>query len=533
MPRLTYKDQQFHVLPQESVLDAFLRQGISIPFSCRGGVCQVCLQRCTEGDVAAAAKKGLSHELSDQGYFMACSCVPTGDMRIEPPLAEHFYIQTMVADKSMLNRDVCRLLLEPARTLDYKAGQFVNLRGSNGLVRSYSLASLPDEDYFLEIHVKRMKNGAMSNWILDELQVGDAVEIQGPDGECTYRPGHASDPMLMVCTGTGLAPLLGIVRDALHHEHAGRIYLYHGSSHLGGLYLQDTLKELAARYANFHYLPCVSGKDGRINDCLAGRAHDLAIANHPDLRGWRIYLAGMPEMVEATERIALSNGASPDMIQSDPFLLTELRKKPRSAPEAKSFDDSASSSGSPATSKPKDPPPDPELWQALRQGALLREILEDFYTRVYADDKLASFFRNATKQRLIEKQYSFMNQVITGDKVYFGDRPRNAHHWMVISDELFDYRATLMVTCMRDHSLPEPMVQRWHAIEEHYREEMVKSTPWPKIVHGIELPLDGFEELTIDSGTLCDGCGREIHPGDQVRYHLRLGTTYCSGCNGG
>lgn len=51
-------------------------------------------------------------------------------------------------------------------------------------------------------------------------------------------------------------------------------------------------------------------------------------------------------------------------------------------------------------------------------------------------------------------------------------------------------------------------------------------------MNGVALPLDGFGEVTLDSGTLCDACAREVHAGEHVRYHLRLGTTYCSDCMG-
>ncbi|MEW6646697.1 MAG: group 1 truncated hemoglobin [Pseudomonadota bacterium] len=183
-------------------------------------------------------------------------------------------------------------------------------------------------------------------------------------------------------------------------------------------------------------------------------------------------------------------------------------------------------------SAPAVPLPDPEMWQALQQGALLSTVLEDFYTRVYADTRLASFFHGVTKQRAIEKQFLFLRQLFTGEKVYFGDRPRNAHHWMVISDELFDYREHLMETCLRSHGLPEYLITRWLAMEEGFRSDLVKDAPWKRIMGGMELPVEGFGESVMEVGTLCDSCGGEIDAGTPVRYHLRLGTTYCPDCAG-
>lgn len=179
---------------------------------------------------------------------------------------------------------------------------------------------------------------------------------------------------------------------------------------------------------------------------------------------------------------------------------------------------------------PREPTPDPEMWTALGEGKLLYGILKDFYSRVYDDARLAPFFKDVTRQHSIEKQYNFLYQTFTGENVYFGERPRNAHHWMVISAELFDYRNALMQTVLREHGLPEHLMKRWEAMEESYRSVIVKERAWPKIRDGQVLPLEGYESLHLDSGTLCDGCGAELNVGEAVQYHVRLGTVYCVTC---
>lgn len=176
------------------------------------------------------------------------------------------------------------------------------------------------------------------------------------------------------------------------------------------------------------------------------------------------------------------------------------------------------------------PEPDPEMWQALGEGSLLTRILDDFYTQVYADERLASFFHGVTKQRAIEKQYLFLRQIFSGDKVYFGDRPRNAHHWMVISDELFDYREELMANTLRKQGLAEHLVERWMLMEEGFRADLVKREPWKRKMGDVELPVEGYEEIVLEVGSICDSCGNEVDAGETVRYHLRLGSIYCPSC---
>lgn len=515
------QQRDIYTRESENVLDALLRQGIEIPFSCRSGVCHVCVQQCKQGDIAPRAQKNLAPNLVKAGYFLACQCVPVGDMHIAPPAG--LFKTTLVHSKEMLSPHVCRICIEPPNNFHYQAGQFINLRNPDGVTRSYSLASLPAEDYFLEIHVKRMDGGIMSNWLIDDLQVGDCIDVLDADGDCHYQASAHDRPLLLVGTGTGLAPLVGIVRDALHHNHEHEIHLYHGGRNTDRFYLHDQLKQLEQQHRNFHYYECISGTGTASPGMFAGRVHEVAFARHPDLHNWSVYLAGLAEMVDAGTQLAAQQGAAPQNIYSDAFTLRDLRQSSREEKTASSQPEEDVSA--------KYPPPDPGLWAALQDGKLLSSILTDFYTIVYADDKLSSFFTGVTKQRLIEKQYLFIRQILTGEKVYFGDRPRNSHHWMVISDKLFDYRESIMVDCLRKHGLPEAMIARFMAMEGFYRRDIVKSAPFARMVGNIEKPFEGFDEMTLDVGTLCDSCSREVVPGEKVIYHVRLGKIYCADCS--
>ncbi|MEM9458612.1 MAG: hypothetical protein AAGF11_30835 [Myxococcota bacterium] len=174
--------------------------------------------------------------------------------------------------------------------------------------------------------------------------------------------------------------------------------------------------------------------------------------------------------------------------------------------------------------------PDPEMWAALDEGAKLTEILDDFYTRVYADPRLSPFFEGITKEWVAQKQYSFMRSKFTGEKIYFGNRPRNAHHWMVISDELFDHRESLMESCLRAAGLPEHLIMRWRALEEVFRKQIVKTKPRARKVSGVALPLEGYAYITLEVGTVCDGCHQPLEAGTTAPYHRRTGQLYCSEC---
>jgi NAD(P)H-flavin reductase/truncated hemoglobin YjbI len=386
---------------------------------------------------------------------------------------------------------------------------------------------VPQEDYFLEVHVKRVPDGIMSNWIFDELSENDELEFHGPKGNSYYVPGERDQPLLLIGTGTGLSPLLGIVRDALASGHSGPVYIYHGSRYPQGLYLQNTLNELAMRHKNLHPNYCVSSDDVPAG-FRSGRASDVALAEHAELKGWRVYLCGHPVMVRDTHQAVLDAGAGPLEIHSDPFW--GLDDTGDTSTEATDGSEESTPARIRCEERRKYPEPDLELWKALGEGRLLSEVFIDFYNRVYEDPLLSPFFEGITKQRSIEKQYNFMCQVLTGKDVYFGERPRNAHHWMVISGEMFDHREELMESCLRRAGLPEYWIRKFRAIEETYREDIVKDKPWNKILFGKEVPVEGFDEMTLDDATLCDGCHQEVLAGERVQYHVRLGKIYCRLC---
>lgn len=523
MVDITYQGKTYSCRESESIQDAFLRQGINLPFSCRKGVCQVCLQRSISGTPPKNSQKGLKDSLVAKNYFLPCLCRPEQDMEFASPSDDDLYFTAVVAAKEQLAKDIFRIQLEPSLELNYRSGQFINLRRPDGVSRSYSLASVPGEDYYLELHVKRKLGGAMSNWIIDELGVSSEIDIQGPNGSCFYAPKSPYQDMLLVGTGTGLAPLIGIARTALASGHTGQIHLYHGSSKLDGLYLVDELREMARNTPNFHYTPCVSSESAP-EHFRQGRVHTIAFAQHKALEGWHVHVAGNPDMVDSAEALAVAAGADPAELFADAFVLKDLRSTPRPA-----------SGENPAApnSDIREFPPDPEMWAALKEGEVMAAILTDFYTRVFDDPILSPYFAGVTKQRLIEKVYSFMRQVFTGEKFYFGDRPRNAHHWMVISDEFFDYREALMASCMRRHGLAKHLIERWQAIEESYRGDIVKAKPFGRVIGGVEQPVEGFGHTVLEVGALCDSCGRMLEPGEEVQYHLRLGHIYCGACHKG
>jgi CDP-4-dehydro-6-deoxyglucose reductase, E3 len=319
VPTIVYEGQAYTCDDGESVLDCLTRHGVLLPSSCRNGVCQTCMMHAISGDVSEEAQQGLKDTLKIQGYFLACVCRPKTDIEIRQADAEgHRHAGTVTAMERM-NAQVMRLRLRPSAPFPYRAGQFINLLHGN-TARSYSLASLPEEQE-LELHIRHVPNGQVSSWVHQKLQQEDSIEFFGPAGDCFYVPGNPEQPLLLIGTGTGLAPLYGIVRDAISQGHTGEIRLFHGSLHRDGLYLVDALSKLAAAHGNIRYTPCVLHGEVPAGGAV-GAIDDVVMQAIPDLAGWRVYLCGDPEIVHRLQSRAFLAGAGMQEIHADAFTFT-------------------------------------------------------------------------------------------------------------------------------------------------------------------------------------------------------------------
>ena len=318
---VTIEGSSYALHDGESVLECLERHGVAMSSSCRSGVCQSCMLRCVGGEVPLAATKPLRATLREQGYFLSCVCRPTTDLSVTRAEDAIQRVSCTIAELTWLNQSILCVRLSPRESFLYSPGQFANFVRPDGTVRSYSIASLPEVESTLEFHVASMPNGKMSGWLANEARVGDALELTGPNGNCFYTRENLEQPILLVGTGTGLAPLYGIVRDALQKGHTGPIHLFHGSLFERGLYLVSELRAMAESYGTFQFTPCVLNADGRTDETISVGAIDgLVSSAYPSLKGWRVYLCGHPDTVKLLQRKVFLAGASMKDILADAFL---------------------------------------------------------------------------------------------------------------------------------------------------------------------------------------------------------------------
>lgn len=315
MATVTYRGRRHDVRDDQTVLDALLAAGEPIPSSCRAGACGACVSRATSGDLPPESQVGLRDALRARGYFHACMCRPRGDLVVEPA-GEALRAPARVEARELLSATVARVLLRLDRPFEATPGQYVTLHRA-GVARSFSIAARRD-DRTIELHVRRIPGGKMSPWLCDEARPGDELVVQGPLGFCVYVPGRPAQPLVLACTGTGLAPLWGVLHDALAAGHTGPILVVHGAVDPAGLYLVDELRALAAAHPNVRYVPSVL-RDARPG--LEEGAIDAVVARHvPRAVGVRAFVCGAPDVVQLLKKKLFLSGASLRDILSDAFV---------------------------------------------------------------------------------------------------------------------------------------------------------------------------------------------------------------------
>lgn len=498
--QITWKNSVFQGREGESVLETLIRGGADIAFSCRKGSCQVCMMRCASGAPTEVSTTRLRPELQDSGHFLPCLCVPTEDLVIESPDLSVLSLEALVAEREMVRPHILRLRLEPERTIEWHPGQY--LRVGDGInARSYSISSVQAEDYFVELHVQVRDGGAVSPW-LKSRAVNDTVRIEGPLGDCHWREEWKTRPLIVIATGTGIPAMWGLVRDALRGGQS-KILFFAGVRDADDLWLSDEI----ARHQNadFTFVPCVS--NGRVTE----RAEVVAFKTMSDCEGATLVLCGNPGMVQNARSLGVLAGISREDIFADPF----DDASPFWPNDREVYDALG---------------PYEDLWEALGEGVVLRAVLEDFYDEAFEDPELAPYFHNVTKERAISKQYEFLAAMFRGDHAYFGALPFNAHHWMIISDALFDYREKMFERHLRAHHVCENHIRLWGSLHEKFRREIVKSQPRGLIWGDTELAHSGFQREVIMVATVCDGCQAEMGEGTHGMMHVRTGELFCDAC---
>lgn len=310
-----------------TILDDALIHGVNFPYGCQKGFCGKCKATIIEGEVTyeGDVPNGITPEEVADGMALLCQCRAKSDVALvvdELDSVADIEIRTLpckVQSIKHLNHDVTQIFLKipNAESLQYLAGQYIDLHHPDFEPRAFSIANAPSNDGLIELHVRLIEGGKFTNFIFNQLKEKSLLQLEGPKGDFFFRE-ESKKPVILMAGGTGFAPVKSIVEHAIATKLNREIYLYWGVRDALDLYM-DLPQQWADEYDNIHFVPILSQPNEKWQG-RKGLVHEGILEDFEDLTGYEVYACGPPEMVKSAAKSFVKQGMIQDNFFSDAFV---------------------------------------------------------------------------------------------------------------------------------------------------------------------------------------------------------------------
>jgi CDP-4-dehydro-6-deoxyglucose reductase len=317
--------KKFEAQAGELLLDAALRQSVVLDYSCRTGRCSTCKGRILNGFTEASQQElGLSDEERAAGWVLTCVRRVESNVEIDiedlgdVSLPEAKTLPCRIQSLDRLSSDVLKIVLRlpPTSSLSFFPGQYIDVLGSEGLRRSYSIANAPRADKLIELHVREVAEGAMSRYWFEQAKVNDLLRLRGPLGTFFLRE-QAEKDLVFLATGTGIAPVKAILEGLEAQGESAQPRSI--SVYWGGRTPEDLYWSTASLSRPIRFTPVLSRAD---SDWPHARGHvqDALLADGPDLSRAVIYACGSDTMIHSAQALLHAAGLPKKNFHSDAFV---------------------------------------------------------------------------------------------------------------------------------------------------------------------------------------------------------------------
>ena len=307
----------------DNLLEVLCDNAVPISYSCKAGRCGTCRCRVVAGHIQVNGAEQ-SRAPATGETILACQATLTQDCVIEVAEADEIVVhpaktlKATVASIEDLTHDIKRVRLALSKPFEFSPGQYATLQFTPGHIRPYSMAGTADAQE-MEFHIRLVPDGRVTSYVAHELTVGQTVRLSGPLGTAYLRRKHEG-PILCVAGGTGLAPMLSILRGMAQSGMRNPVHLYFGVRSPRDIYGLAWLEALRAALPNLSVKVVVASGEAP-EGCQTGIVTEAINADWPnqDMSRWRAYLAGPPVMVEATSLLLRRKGMDAGHIYADAF----------------------------------------------------------------------------------------------------------------------------------------------------------------------------------------------------------------------
>ncbi|MDO5095403.1 MAG: FAD-binding oxidoreductase [Peptostreptococcaceae bacterium] len=315
-----------------TLLSLLVDNEIFIPSACGGkGSCGFCKVKVLEGagPILPTEESFITKDEEKDHVRLSCQVKVKNDLKIEID-EELFnvkqYDYTVLSNENVTDTIKNLIMQLPeGKEINFKPGQYIQLmskkyKGSSEEVyRAYSIASSPNDKNQVGLLIGHVPEGIVSSYVHYHLHADQKVTVVGPYGDFYYRENDKE--MVMVAIGTGMAPILSILRymreEKLTHRKATFFY---GAKVEDELFFGEEFEELQRELPNFKYVPCLSrvpeggswaGERGRVTDAI-----QKYIDNGPDCEA---YLCGSGVMIDSVVDLLKQKGLAEEDILYDKF----------------------------------------------------------------------------------------------------------------------------------------------------------------------------------------------------------------------
>jgi CDP-4-dehydro-6-deoxyglucose reductase len=308
-----------------SLLDAASSAGIALPYSCRTGRCSTCKALVQRGQTRPLTDEtGLSPEEVEAGWILTCARTAETDVALDIEdlggitLPQPKTLPCRIAELDKLAPDVLRvkLRLPPTATFSFIPGQYIDVIGTNGIRRSYSLANSNCSEKLLELHIRAVNSGSMSDYWFNHAELNDLLRLNGPLGTFFLRECKNTD-IFFLATGTGIAPVKAILESLTHgpeNQQPQSITVL-----WGGRKPEDFYIDLAAIPGKHRYIPVISRPNERWAGAT-GYVQEILLSAAPDLSKAAVYACGSDSMIQDAKKLLSNAGLPTARFYSDAFV---------------------------------------------------------------------------------------------------------------------------------------------------------------------------------------------------------------------
>ncbi|WP_288829442.1 2Fe-2S iron-sulfur cluster-binding protein [uncultured Paraburkholderia sp.] len=305
-----------------NLLEALRANSVPISYSCMAGRCGTCRCKLVAGRVLESGPEQSVSPMSAGQSVLACQTTVIENCAIEIPEPDEVVvhpartIKGTVVGLEDLTHDIKRLRLALAKPLEFSPGQYATLQFTPQHIRPYSMACTQDAKE-IEFHVRVVPDGRVTSYIAKDLKLGDQVRVNGPLGTAYLRRKYEG-PVICIAGGTGLAPVLSVLRGKIASGMRNPVHLYFGVRSDNDVYGVGWLEEIQEQYPNLHVHVVVATGTSQ-GKRRSGVVTQAVEQDWRSLNGWRAYLAGSPVMVDAATLLLMSKGIQQEHIYADAF----------------------------------------------------------------------------------------------------------------------------------------------------------------------------------------------------------------------